>query len=108
MTDQFDETLLVLGRELCWSLSDLLYKPITAAKSRAAAEISVSLRDKLMDWNRYDAALIERARAHLALRIHEYPCFEQDFALFRKLNALFQQGTPMEDLRRLEYEGIAR
>jgi len=108
LTDQFDETLLVLGRELCWSLSDLLYKPITAAKSRAAAEISVSLRDKLMDWNRYDAALIERARAHLALRIHEYPCFEQDFALFRKLNALFQQGTPMEDLRRLEYEGIAR
>jgi len=109
LTDQFDETLLVLGRELCWSLSDLLYKPTDAAKSHpAVAKISAPLRNPLMDWNRYDAALIERARAHLARRTHEYPCLEQDLALFRNLNSLFQQGTPIEDLRRLEYDGVAR
>src|SRR5262249_24656962 len=109
LTDQFDETLLVLGRDLGWSLSDLLYKSTDVAKSHlAVAKISAPLRDKLMDWNRYDMALIERARAHLARRIHEYPCFEQDLALFRKLNALLQQGTPIEDLRRLEYDAVAR
>jgi hypothetical protein len=109
LTDQFDETLLVLGRDLGWSLSDLLYKRTDAAKSHpAVAKISAPLRDKLMDWNRYDAALIDRARAHLARRIHEHPCFEQDLALFRGLNTLFQQGTPIEDLRRLEYDGVAR
>jgi ABC-2 type transport system ATP-binding protein/lipopolysaccharide transport system ATP-binding protein len=109
LTDQFDETLLVLGRQLGWSLSDLLYKPTDAAKSHpTVAKITAPLRDKLMDWNRYDAALIERARAHLARRIHEHPRFEQDLALFRGLNTLFQQGTPIEDLRRLEYDGVAR
>jgi ABC-type polysaccharide/polyol phosphate transport system ATPase subunit len=109
LTDQFDETLLVLGRDLGWSLSDLLYKPTDAAKSHpAVTKISAPLRDKLMDWNRYDAALIEPARAHLARRMHEYSSFEQDLALFRGLNTLFQQGTPMEDLRRREYDGVAR
>jgi hypothetical protein len=109
LTDQFDEMLLVLGRDLVWSLSDLLYKSTDAAKSHpAVAKISAPLRDKLMNWNRYDSALIERARAHLAWRIHEHPCFEKDLALFRGLNTRFQQGTPMEDLRRLEYDGVAR
>jgi hypothetical protein len=109
LTDQFDETLLILGRDLGWSLSDLFYKPTDAAGSHAAvAKISAPLRHKLMDWNRYDAALIERARAQLARRIHEHPCFEQDLALFSRLNTLFQKGTPIEDLRRLEYDGVAR
>jgi ABC-type polysaccharide/polyol phosphate transport system ATPase subunit len=107
LTDQFDEMLVVLGRDLGWSLSDLVYKP-PAKPYPAIAEISASLSDKLMDWNRYDAALIKRARAHLARRIHEYPCFEEELALFRKLNALFQQGTPVEHLRRLEYDAVGR
>ncbi|HKF11957.1 MAG TPA: ATP-binding cassette domain-containing protein [Xanthobacteraceae bacterium] len=107
LTDQFDQTLLVMGRDLGWSLSDLLYKP-PAKPALPTASISASSRDRLMDWNRYDAALIERARAHLTRRLHEDPYFEKELALFRKLNALFQQGTPVEDLRRLEYATVAR
>ena len=107
LTDQFDQMLLVMGRDLGWSLSDLLYKP-PAKPALPTASISASSRDRLMDWNRYDAALIERARAHLTRRLHEDPYFEKELALFRKLNALFQQGTPVEDLRRLEYATVAR
>jgi ABC-type polysaccharide/polyol phosphate transport system ATPase subunit len=107
LTDRLDETLLVMARDLGWSLTDLVYKR-PATPYPAIADIGAFVSDKLMDWNRYDAALIERARTRLARRIHDYPCFEQDLALFRKLNALFQQGTPIEDLRRVEYDGLAR
>jgi hypothetical protein len=59
----------------------------------------------VLEWNRYDAALVERARAHLARRIASY--FQADLKLFRKLNALFQKGVPVQDLRRMEYDAIA-
>ena len=69
-TEQFDETLLVLGRDLRWSLSDLLYTPVNVTASRPAQlDISDALREKILNWNRYDARLVERARAHLARRV---------------------------------------
>jgi hypothetical protein len=53
-------------------------------------------------------ALVERARAYLTRRIATYPDnFRRDLALFRKLNALFQQDVSVEDLRRMEYDAIA-
>jgi homopolymeric O-antigen transport system ATP-binding protein len=108
LTDRFDEMLLVLGVDLCWSLTDLVYKPTNATDPcPIAAEIAKSARDTLMDWNRYDLVLVERARAQLARRISDYPGdFQKDLALFRRLNALFQQGVPVEDLRRMEYDAI--
>jgi hypothetical protein len=61
-----------------------------------------------MDWNQFDAALVERARAHLARRIAAYPGdFERDLALFRRLNALFQEGASAGYLRRTEYDAVA-
>jgi hypothetical protein len=58
-----------------------------------------------MGWNRYDLVLVERA-VHLARRISDYPAdFQKDLALFRRVNALFQQGTG-QDLRRMEYDAI--
>jgi hypothetical protein len=61
-----------------------------------------------LEWNRYDAALLERARGHLAPRTAAYlGDFQKDLALFRKLNARFQKGVPVEDLRRMEYEIMA-
>jgi ABC-type polysaccharide/polyol phosphate transport system ATPase subunit len=105
LAERLDETLLVLGAELCWSLSDLLYKPSTRAAS--VGEMPAALREKIVEWNRYDAALIERATAHLTRRIGDYPGdFVKDLALFRKLNAFYQQGASLEELRRLEYEAI--
>ena len=105
-TDRFDETLLVLGSDLCWSLSDLVHKPLNASPSRSRdAVISDGLREKILRWNRFDVMLTERARAHLARRIASYPGdFDRDFALFRELNSLFQQGAPAEELRRRERE----
>jgi ABC-type polysaccharide/polyol phosphate transport system ATPase subunit len=108
LTDRFDETLLLLGGDLGWSLSDLVYKPPNAVNSRpGVSEIPTSVREKVLGWNRYDVAMVERARAHLTRRIATYPDnFQRDLALFRKLNALFQQGVPIEELRRIEYDCI--
>jgi Galactose-3-O-sulfotransferase len=105
-TDQFDQTLLVLGSDLRWSLSDLVHRPLNVTASRPPhSDISDALREKILRWNRYDAMLTERARAHLARRIASYPGdFDRELALFRELNSLFQQGAPAEELRRRERE----
>jgi hypothetical protein len=105
-TDRFDETLVVLGSDLCWSLSDLVHRPLNASASRSRDDVVPdSLREKILSWNRYDAMLFERARAHLDRRIASYPGdFGRDFALFRKLNSLFQEGASAQELRRLERE----
>jgi hypothetical protein len=107
-TEQFDETLLVLGRDLRWSLSDLYYAPVNVTASRPAQlDISDALREKILDWNRYDSLLVERARAHLARRIAGYPGdFSRDLSLFRELNSQFQRGAPIEALRRIERDAV--
>jgi transposase InsO family protein len=105
-TDQFDQTLVVLGADLRWSLSDLVHRPLNGTTSRPShADIPDALREKILSWNRYDAILTERARAHLARRVASYAGdFDRDLSLFRELNSLFQRGAPVEELHRLERE----
>jgi len=107
-TDQFDETLVILGSDLCWSLSDLVYTPLNAARSRPlSTDISDWLREKILSCNRHDAALVERARAHLTRRIAAYGGdFDRHLLLFRELNSLFQRGAPAEELRRIERDAL--
>jgi hypothetical protein len=109
LTDQFDETLLLLGSDLGWSLSDLVYSRQNVTVPRPAiADVPDSVRSKVLEWNRYDAELVKRGRAHIARRIAAYPGdFHKDLALFRKLNALFRQGASVEVLRSVEYDGLA-
>jgi hypothetical protein len=65
------------------------------------------LREKILNWNRYDALLFDRARAHLARRIAAYRGdFARDLSLFRGLNSQFQRGAPVEELRHIEREAV--
>ena len=107
-TERFDETLIVLGSDLCWSFSDLVYRPVNVTASRPPpSDISAALSEKILAWNTYDAALVERARAHLARRIAGYRGdFGRNLSLFRELNSLYQRGTPAEELRRIEREAL--
>ena len=100
---------LKMPRDLRWSLSDLLYTSVNVTASRPVQlDISDALREKILDWNRYDARLVERARAHLARRIAAYRGdFARDLSLFRQLNSQFQRGAPIEELRRVERDAIA-
>ncbi len=52
LTDQFDDTLLVLAADLCWSLSDMVYTPLNATASRpTAADVAEFVRNEIMNWN---------------------------------------------------------
>ena len=107
-TDQFDETLIVLAGDLRWSLSDLVFERVNVTPSRPSADdISDALREQILSRSRYDAALFERARAHLRRRVAGYRGdFGRDLSLFRELNALYRRGAPTEELRRIEREAL--
>jgi hypothetical protein len=80
---------------------------VTASRP-AQLDISDALREKILNWNRYDARLVERARTHLARRMAAYRGdFARDLLLFRELNSQFQRGAPVEELRRIERAAIA-
>jgi hypothetical protein len=106
LEDQFDQTLLVLGAELGWSLSDLVYCPRNPPRP-AAPDLPDHVRSEVLDRNRYDAALVERGRRHLADRIASYPGdFNNSLALFRWINMLFRKGASLEELRRMEFHAL--
>jgi hypothetical protein len=107
-TDQFDQTLVILGSDLRWALSDLVYERINVTPSRPpASDISDRLCEKILNCNRYDGALFQRARAHLARRTAAYPGdFDRDLSLFRTLNSLYQRGAPAKELRHIEREAV--
>jgi hypothetical protein len=106
LEDQFDQTLLVLGAELGWSLSDLVYCPRNPPRP-AAPDPPDHVRSEVLDRNRYDAALVERGRRHLADRIASYPGdFMNSLALFRWINMLFRKGASLEELRRMEFHAL--
>jgi hypothetical protein len=106
LEDQFDQTLLVLGAELGWSLSDLVYCRRKSPQP-AGPDLPEHVRSDALDRNRYDAALARRGRRHLADRIAGYPGdFKNNLALFRWINMLFGKGASLDELRRMEFQAL--
>jgi Galactose-3-O-sulfotransferase len=100
-TECFDETLLLLRSDLRWSLSDLVYVRRNETLDRPA--VSETVRRKLADMNRYDAALCDFASVHLSGRIAAYPGdFASDLSLFRALNTMHQAGAGIDDIHQVE------
>jgi hypothetical protein len=104
LTDRFDETLLVLANELRWSLSDMVYTRDNVTEGRPHIDdIDPDVYERIAEWNRYDAELVEQARTQLMMRISTYPAdFGRDLATFRKLNAMYQSGASIEQIREIE------
>ena len=106
LEDQLDQTLLVLGAELGWSLTDLVYCPRHPPQP-TAPDPPDHVRGDVLDRNRFDAALAERGRRHLAERIADYPGdFKNNLALFRWMNMLFRKGASLDELRRMEFHAL--
>jgi hypothetical protein len=107
LTERFDETVVLLSADLRWSLADMVYVRKNETLSRPN-DTPRRVRSQLLRLNRYDAELVERANTHFARRIAAYPGdFQKDLALFRRINTLFRQGAPIEELHRVEYEGLS-
>ena len=84
LTEYFDESLLLLRKQLCWDWDDILYFPKGIRSSSHRFNISSALRDKIMVWNDADVQLYDHFNRTLWRKIREYgPNFENDLTFFR-------------------------
>ncbi|KAJ8029777.1 Galactosylceramide sulfotransferase [Holothuria leucospilota] len=86
ITEYFDESLLILKKQFCWEVEDILYisenQRLNEAKTSA---ISQSLRDSIRKWNSADFQLYQHFNRTLWQKIKKYgPQFKEDLSNFRK------------------------
>ena len=85
LTEYFDESLLVLKKELCWEYEDIVYFPKNQREARR--NISEEIRDKIRKWNHADTLLYDHFNKTLWRKVQEYgPSFEADLAYFQDFN----------------------
>lgn len=83
ITEHFDESLLLMKKELCWDIEDILYFPknIRFKKSEPLPpEIQTSIRE----WNFADLQLFEHFNRTLWTKIRRHgPSFETELVEFK-------------------------
>ena len=84
ITEYFDESLLILKKELCWEYEDIVYFPKNLRASRR--NLTEDVRRKIREWNNEDSALYRHFNATLWEKVQEYgPTFQEDLKYFRQL-----------------------
>ncbi|KAJ8029773.1 Galactosylceramide sulfotransferase [Holothuria leucospilota] len=86
ITEYFDESLLILKKQFCWEVEDILYisenQRLNEAKTSA---MSQGLRDSIRKWNSADFQLYQHFNRTLWQKIKKYgPQFKEDLSNFRK------------------------
>ncbi|XP_077867626.1 galactose-3-O-sulfotransferase 2-like [Saccoglossus kowalevskii] len=82
ITEYFDESLLIMKKQLCWSMDDIVY--ISKGLGASHYIITQQTRDKLLKWNRGDLLLYQHFNRTLWEKIAQYgPTFEGDLKQFR-------------------------
>ncbi len=86
IADYFDESLLLLRKQLCLDWKDILYIPDNFRKSSQKLSISKELREKIEVWNWADMTLYRFFNQTFWNKIKDYgPTFQQDLVYFRQL-----------------------
>lgn len=84
--EYFDESLLVLKRELCWEYEDIVYFPKNQRIRRR--NLTNEQRQKIKDWNHADVLLYRYFNDTLWRKIKQYgPGFDADLDHFRGLKS---------------------
>jgi hypothetical protein len=89
ITDYMDESLVLLKKEMCWELEDVLYISLKsrAHHAKTPEEQSVKLKREAdirrMNWA--DQQLFDHFNASLWQKIAQYPDFNAELAEFRRL-----------------------
>ena len=89
MTDHFDESLVLLKREFCWDLDDILYLKFNQRHSneKTSNEHKNSLKDAIRRWNWADTLLYEHFYKIFWEKVRTHgEGFEKDLRDFRKKN----------------------
>ncbi|XP_072026300.1 galactosylceramide sulfotransferase-like [Amphiura filiformis] len=83
--EYFDESLLILKKELCWDYEDIVYIPKNLRDSRR--NLTDEVRQKIREFNYADVLLYDYFNKTLWRKIKEYgPKFEEDLQYFKNLN----------------------
>ena len=86
IADYFDESLLLLRKQLCLDWRDILYIPDNFRTDEQKIKLSKELREKIEIWNWADMALYRFYNQTFWDKIRDYgPKFKEDLQYFRTL-----------------------
>ncbi|XP_072025213.1 galactosylceramide sulfotransferase-like [Amphiura filiformis] len=113
--EYFDESLIMMKKELCLDYEDIIYMSSNARKNTQKSQLDYRTQEQITEWNKVDTLLYKHFNDTLWLKILDYgPNFSKDLAFFRQLNqnvrnectfADYSVTFPSircEDLKRLE------
>ncbi|XP_077978743.1 galactosylceramide sulfotransferase-like [Glandiceps talaboti] len=84
IAEYFDESLLLLRKQLCWSIDDILYIPKNIRPQNMRQTLTNNTSEKILNWNKADYKLYKHFNDTLWKKIHDYgPSFEKDLQKFR-------------------------
>ncbi|XP_077979108.1 galactosylceramide sulfotransferase-like [Glandiceps talaboti] len=87
IAEYFDESLLLLRKQLCWTMDDILYIPKNIRPQNFRRTITNETSEKILNWNKADYRLYKHFNDTLWKKIHDYgPSFEEDLQEFRNEN----------------------
>ncbi|XP_006821250.1 galactose-3-O-sulfotransferase 2-like [Saccoglossus kowalevskii] len=101
ISDYMEESLVLLKRQMCWTLDEVIYYELSTAKihSEYRSEMTNGLRDKLREWNFADHALYQHFNKTFWKRVHaEGEDFSQEVEHLRYRNRQIYDFCMMEKL----------
>ncbi|XP_028393927.1 galactosylceramide sulfotransferase-like [Dendronephthya gigantea] len=89
--EYFDESLLVLKKAFCWTMSDILYVKFNQRRHKSAYHRDEQVKKNIRYWNKADVILYEHFNRTLWKKIADYgPSFRKDLDKFRQMNSKMQ------------------
>lgn len=87
ISEYIEESLLVLKKQFCWSLEDILFISKNQRSEKAKNyTVSLALKQKMRQWNAIDYKLYQIFNETLWKKINSYgPGFYDELKLYRKL-----------------------
>lgn len=81
--EYFDESLLILKKEMCWTYDDIVY--VSKNQRIHRSNLTGSLQKKIRTWNHADYLLYQHFNRTLWQKIKDYgPTFQADLDTFRQ------------------------
>ncbi|KAJ8048910.1 Galactose-3-O-sulfotransferase 3 [Holothuria leucospilota] len=96
ITEYFEESLLVMKKQFCWDLEDILFISKNQRSEKAKNyTVSVLMRQQMREWNSVDYKLYQHFNSTLWKKVKDYgKHFEEDLENFReKLKEVFANCT---------------
>ena len=85
LMEEFEESLVLMKRVLCWDMKDILYVPLNTRKAKAYIPFTEEDRHMLKNWNKADFKLYDTfQKVFEEKRIAQGSDFEEEVRVFKK------------------------